>query len=32
MAASVGVKKNSKYKKKYAKLIKEKGLPEIEFE
>ncbi|HZH99701.1 MAG TPA: hypothetical protein VEX63_01055, partial [Flavisolibacter sp.] len=32
MAASVGVKKNSKYKKKYGKLIKEKGLPEIEFE
>jgi len=32
MAASIGVKKNSKYKKKYGKLIKEKGLPEIEFE
>jgi hypothetical protein len=32
MAASVGVKKNSKYKKKYGKLLKEKGLPPLEFE
>ncbi|MDB5252607.1 MAG: hypothetical protein JWP27_1776 [Flaviaesturariibacter sp.] len=32
MAASVGVKKNSKYEKKYRKLIAEKGLPHIGFE
>jgi hypothetical protein len=32
MAASVGVKKNSKYRKKYAKLIRERGLPQLPFE
>jgi hypothetical protein len=32
MAASVGVKKNGKYEKKYRKLIREKGLPHVAFE